>query len=218
MFDNHISVLLEGTLKKAKSNYAELLLDDLLQKGFGGEEFNPLFYVSSSPWNLYDLLTDFFEINEIPEGPVILKDYGFTHKKIFTESHLIHKPKAIRNILNTYPKLPFILIGDSGQHDPEIYAGIAKEFPGRIKAIYIRDVTAGERDTEVAAIARDAGTEMLPVPDTLTAARHAEERGLVAPGTSDAIALIAAGASDTSDPALEEVIEQEAVKEVSAER
>lgn len=38
VFDNHISVLLEGTLKKAKSNYAELLLDDLLQKGFGGDE------------------------------------------------------------------------------------------------------------------------------------------------------------------------------------
>jgi phosphatidate phosphatase APP1 len=149
-----------------------------------GAEENPIFYVSSSPWNLYDLLVDFLEINKIPKGPLFLKDYGFTHNKLFTESHGVHKPKQIRNILNAYPHLNFILIGDSGQHDPEIYAEVIKEFPGRILASYIRDVSVDERDIEVKNISDGIlhhKVEMILAENSYSAAEHAASKGFINP-------------------------------------
>ncbi|HEX8517862.1 MAG TPA: phosphatase domain-containing protein [Bacteroidia bacterium] len=153
-----------------------------LQKGLSGAEENPIFYVSSSPWNLYDLLVDFLELNKIPKGPLFLKDYGFTHNKLFTESHGVHKPKQIRNILNAYPEMNFILIGDSGQHDPEIYAEVIKEFPGRILASYIRDVSVEERDIEVRKISEGIlhhKVEMVLAENSYTAAEHAAAKGFI---------------------------------------
>jgi phosphatidate phosphatase APP1 len=155
-----------------------------LQSGRSGAEQNPVFYVSSSPWNLYDMLVDFLEINKIPKGPLFLKDYGFSHGKLFSESHALHKPKQIRNILNAYPHLKFILIGDSGQHDPEIYAEIIKEFPGRILVSYIRDVSLGERDIQVRTIAdslSDHRVEMILAENSYTAAEHAAKNGFISP-------------------------------------
>lgn len=156
-----------------------------LQQGVSGTEENPVFYVSSSPWNLYDLLVDFLEINNIPKGPLFLKDYGFTHNKLFTESHGVHKPRQIRNILKAYPHLNFILIGDSGQHDPEIYAEVIKEFPGRILAAYIRDVSLDERDLEVKQISegiRQHNVEMILAQNSFSAAEHAAAKGFIHPG------------------------------------
>ena len=95
-------------------------------------------------------------------------------------------------LLDTYEDLPFVLIGDSGEEDPEIYLQTIREHPGRIKAVYIRDVTPGERDAEVMAMADEArklGTEMVAVPDTTAAAEHAASIGLIAP---DAIATVRA--------------------------
>lgn len=142
-----------------------------LQKGMG-EEFNPIFYVSSSPWNLYDLLEDFLDVHGVPAGPLFLKDWSPTAVR----GHEKHKLGVIRTLLSTYPELPFVLVGDSGERDPEIYRTVVREHPGRIRAIYIRDVTTGERDAAVHAIAREvrsSGVEMLLVPDTAAAAEHA---------------------------------------------
>ncbi len=112
-----------------------------LQKGVSGKENNPIFYVSSSPWNLYDMLDEFLNLRHIPPGPLMLRDWGITNDEVLPTKHGPHKFKAIRQILNTYPELPFILIGDSGQEDTTIYATIAEEYPNRILAIYIRDVS-----------------------------------------------------------------------------
>jgi phosphatidate phosphatase APP1 len=153
-----------------------------LQGGISGENFNPFFYVSSSPWNLYDLLLDFIKVNDIPSGPLLLKDYGFTHNKIVSESHGIHKPKMIRNILNTYPDLKFILIGDSGQKDPEIYLEAVEEFPERILAIYIRDVSAKKRDDHIGTIVEKLkayNVEMILCEDTSVAIEHAGIKGFI---------------------------------------
>lgn len=161
-----------------------------LQKGVSGSEENPVFYVSSSPWNLYDLLVKFMELNKLPKGPLFLKDYGFTNDKLFTESHGLHKPKQIRNILNAYPGLNFILIGDSGQHDPEIYAEIIREFPGRILACYIRDVSVEERDLEVKKIAEGIfkdKVEMVLAENSYSAAEHAASKGFIDPRMLPAI-------------------------------
>ncbi|MDF2438222.1 MAG: hypothetical protein K0Q95_2598 [Bacteroidota bacterium] len=182
-----------------------------LQKGLTGAEENPIFYVSSSPWNLYDLLVDFLELNKIPKGPLFLKDYGFTHNKLFTESHGIHKPRQIRNILNAYPHLNFILIGDSGQHDPEIYAEVIKEFPGRILASYIRDVSLDERDIEVKLISEGLlqhKVEMILAENSYSAAEHAASKGYINP---ESLPIIKAEkkADEASPSSLEKIIEDE---------
>lgn len=162
-----------------------------LQRGTTEAEFNPIFYVSSGPWNLYDLLTEFMELNGIPLGPILLQDYGLAEKQLISASHRDHKLAQIRKILETYPHLPFVLIGDSGQHDPEIYRKVLEEVPTRIRAIYIRDVSADTRDAEIrklAAEARQHGGELLLVQNSLEAAKNAVEKGLIAATTLPEIA------------------------------
>jgi phosphatidate phosphatase APP1 len=184
-----------------------------LQKGFSGAEENPIFYVSSSPWNLYDLLVDFLEINKVPKGPLFLKDYGFTHNKLFTEPHNVHKQKQIRNILNAYPDLKFILIGDSGQHDPEIYSEVIKEFPDRILACYIRDVSLDERDLEVQKISEGIAhhkVEMVLAENSYSAAEHAASKGFIQEGM---LAMIKAQKkADDEMGIVEKLVEEEVSK------
>ena len=94
------------------------------------------------------------------------------------------------NILNTYHGLKFILIGDSGQRDAEIYSEIVKEFPGRIAAIYIRDVSKRKKGTRVKKIGEGleaSGVEMLLVKDTEEAASHAISKGFIAPDSFENI-------------------------------
>ncbi len=155
-----------------------------LQKGRDRNSFNPLFYVSSSSWNLYDLLVDFCEYQGIPRGPFMLRGSRLDQFTFFASIHKEHKMAKIRQILTTYCDLRFVLIGDSGQKDAEIYSQVVKEYPGRILAVYIRDVSNEERDAAVEAIAnavRQSGVEMLLVRNTAEAARHARMRRFIAP-------------------------------------
>lgn len=108
----------------------------------------PIFYVSSSDWSLYDLIRDFLRYRNIPVGPTLLKDKHINLKNVWKSgggSH-DHKLEKIRNIFSIYPKMKFFLIGDSGQHDPEIYAKIIQEYPNRVKAVFIRLVGELEAD------------------------------------------------------------------------
>jgi phosphatidate phosphatase APP1 len=107
-----------------------------LQLGPDGKGLNPLFYVSSSPWNLYDFLIDFLAVNDIPHGPLILRDTGVEKDKLFAKDHRSHKYGEIERILKTYPKLSFILIGDSGQKDPVIYHEVVISRTGSWLFIY----------------------------------------------------------------------------------
>lgn len=154
-----------------------------LEAGAGGAEGNPLFYVSSSPWNLYDFLVEFMAHNGLPEAPLFLSDYGLDREKLIKQRHAEHKLAAIAEIAATYPALPLLLIGDSGQRDPEIYLAAARAHPGRVMAIYIRHVSHERRASEVAALIAEAhalGVPMLLAPDTAAVAEDAIRRGLVA--------------------------------------
>lgn len=145
-------------------------------------ETNPIFYVSSSPWNLYDLLHDFMEINGIPHGPMFLQDWGIDEATLILDSHTDHKLEQIQTLVDYYPELKFILIGDSGQHDPEIYLRVIQLHPGRILAAFIRDVTPDRRDRGVAKIieaSKAAGVEMLYVRDSAEAMEHARRMGFL---------------------------------------
>ncbi|RYZ46802.1 MAG: DUF2183 domain-containing protein, partial [Chitinophagaceae bacterium] len=153
-----------------------------LQKGRNGKRNNPFFYVSSSPWNTYDLLKDFLDLNEIPAGPLLLRDIGFGGNTALRGGHMGHKFKEIKQILEAYPNLNFVLIGDSGQEDPKIYQEVVRQFPGRVLAIYIRDVQLPDREKiamEVSKSLLEASVEMVIVDNTVEAAEHAAEKGLI---------------------------------------
>lgn len=161
-----------------------------LKLGQSRENDNPFFYVSSSPWNLYDLIHDFIDLNEIPDGPLLLRDYGIDESKFMMTSHSEHKRKEIENIFKVYPNMKFVLIGDSGQEDALIYYNIAKDYPEKILAVYIRDAKAEEQEVRVKGIIRramDEGINMHLVNDSLAAAHHAVQASLIHPDMLPAI-------------------------------
>ena len=161
-----------------------------LMYGRTGRPDNPFFYVSSSPWNLYDVLDEFMALHDMPPGPLLLRDFTISTPKTtpppgVTGSaaiHFAHKLHEIDDLLTTYPQLPFVLLGDSGQEDARIYREVVRRHPGRIRAIYIRDVQVAERSALVGPISEELGRENVPmllVPDYATAAAHAAGLGLV---------------------------------------
>ncbi len=101
----------------------------------------PVFYVSSSPWNLFSYLVTFKRERGLPLGPIMLRDWGFNRETLGKEGHGSHKLEAIRRILTTFPHLHFALIGDDTQKDLMAFGDIAAAFPGRIAAVFIRSVS-----------------------------------------------------------------------------
>ncbi len=146
------------------------------------QENNPFFYVSSSEWNLYDLLEDFFTINKIPKGIFLLRTLTYSIYKFWKSgggSHE-HKYDKIKSLMNFYPSSKFILIGDSGQHDPSIYSRLAVEFPGRVEAIYIRRIRSKsyvENEENLYKKLAKVNTTYLEVKETQEAAHHATKQG-----------------------------------------
>jgi phosphatidate phosphatase APP1 len=182
-----------------------------LQKGAGGAENNPIFYVSSSPWNLYGFLLEFFKKHEIPFGPLFLKDFG-SHTIFSGGEHQTHKLENIAHILETFAHLPFVLIGDSGEQDPEIYRQIVEKYPNRIRAVYIRDVNPNPE--RVAAIDKlileitEIGSQLVFAPDSEFAARHAVAEGLI---TADELENIRVEKKiDEAAPTVSEILSEEA--------
>ena len=146
---------------------------------------NPIFYVSSSPWNLYDLLEDFMELNGIPFGPIYLRDLGTDPGKFLKTAGHGHKLERAIHLIERFPDLRWVLLGDSGQADAELYAEAARTYGNRIAAIYIRDVDPdadSSRDTGVDGhIEHVAGTgvPMLRVANSAAIVRHAAGLGLL---------------------------------------
>ena len=176
---------------------------------------NPIFYVSSSPWNLYDLLEDFMDLNGIPFGPIHLRDIGTdTGKFIKTPGHA-HKLERAIQLIERFPRLRWVLLGDSGQADAELYAEAARMFRDRIAAIYIRDVDPdadSPRDLSVDGYihrVEGTGVPMLRVADSAAIARHAASLGLVDGATIAAVD--AEVARDRARPTLGEAALAEAV-------
>jgi phosphatidate phosphatase APP1 len=179
-----------------------------------------MFYVSNGLWNLYDLLEDFFRLNRIPGGPVLLlRNWGVYRDELLPTRQREHKLGLIRSILETYPELPFILIGDSSEADPEVYHSVVHQYGDRILAVYIRNISRDpDRSEAIQALAGeilDAGSELVLADDSLSMARHAARNGWI---LEDALCEIAAeqsqesgiSASADGEPAAEE--ESDAVR------
>jgi phosphatidate phosphatase APP1 len=155
-----------------------------LQRGVTGGEENPIFYVSNSAWNLYTVLLEFLNLQKIPLGPLLLRDFG--DHLLFSKQPESHKKSNIKMILDSFPHLPFVLIGDSGERDPEIYRDVVKEYPDRIRSIYIRSIN--QQPSRLAAIdklieeVRHTGSQLVLTPDSEFAAAHAAAEGLISTG------------------------------------
>lgn len=144
------------------------------------KERNPIFYVSSSPWNFFDLLWQFLDYRRIPLGPLFLRNWGADLLK----GHGGYKHGVIERLFQKFPTLPFVLVGDSGEKDPEIYTEIVRKHPSRVLAVYIRDVTEAHRDEGVSKLrqeAKQAGVDLVLASDSLNAAGHAMSLGLITP-------------------------------------
>lgn len=153
-----------------------------LVDGPTGDEGNPVFYISSSPWNVHDVLTEFLDAQGIPLGPLLLRDWDVSRSLV---KHSGHKAQRIREVFDAYPRMQFILVGDTSQEDPEIYAEAVREHPGRVLAIYIRDVAATDvRRRAVATLAsaiEPEGISLILAPETLIIAQHAAAKGWIDP-------------------------------------
>jgi phosphatidate phosphatase APP1 len=158
-----------------------------LHRGCGGDEANAMLYVSRAPWGIYELLEEFFRRHEIPVGPILfLREWGIGWRHPVPRRARDHKRVLIEAMMALYADMPFVLIGDSGQHDPELYARLAADTGGRVRAVYIRDVAARgkERAAEVAALAatlKRSGAHLVLARDSLAIAEDAARLGLIAP-------------------------------------
>lgn len=173
-----VNSLMKHSSKRRPIEGAQLLYD-LLSKGKSDKNINPFFYLSNSPWNLYDYLQAFLQKFSFPQGVLLLRDMGFplTRKPSFTEGN---KYKRIVHILETYPSLNFILIGGAAEQDANIYLAIARQFAGRILSIYIRAVDSESKTQQAAKIA-DANKDinLVLVKETAHAIEHARLCGYI---------------------------------------
>lgn len=151
----------------------------MLHRGKTGKETNPIFYVSHSPWNMYRYLEFFLKKNDFPKGPILLREFSsFLNRKDRSEKP--QKQHEINNILKTYPDLKLILIGDSGEHDADIYLEIAEANPDRILAIYLRSVKHKKKMLRVKGLYENyKTTPALLVESSKQAIEHARENGFI---------------------------------------
>ncbi|MBK8001964.1 MAG: App1 family protein [Verrucomicrobia bacterium] len=111
------------------------------------EEHGAVFhYVSASPWQLYLPLSEFVRSNGFPAGTFHMKDFRLKDRTAaaMLASPEKYKPGVIEPLLRQFPRRQFVLVGDSGEKDPEIYAQLARRFPKQVRAVFIRDVTGEE--------------------------------------------------------------------------
>lgn len=144
----------------------------------------PVFYVSTSPWNLHEVLLEFIALRRFPLGPLLLTDWGPSRSGIFRIGAQEHKIGLVERMLAEHPQLGLVLVGDSGQLDPEIYAAITRRHPDRIHAVYIRRTRPAlpgrlaAVDALAAAVTAE-GVPMLAVDDSSQIAAHAAAIGLL---------------------------------------
>ncbi|WP_230937072.1 App1 family protein [Psychroserpens luteolus] len=149
-----------------------------LHRGTSGNDANPIFYVSHSPWNLYRYLDFFLKQHTFPKGPILLRSFKDIFKKKSGDQP--QKQIEIINILKAYPKLKFILIGDSGEHDADIYIEIAKTYPSQVAAIYLRSVKHKKKMLRVKSLFENyTQTPVLLVESSAQAIEHAKQNGFI---------------------------------------
>jgi phosphatidate phosphatase APP1 len=104
----------------------------------------PYVYLSTGAWNVAPVLDQFLHRHAYPPGPLLMTDWGPTPDAWF-RSGREHKRREIARLLDDFPGIRWLLIGDDGQHDPEIYAEAAERSPERVRAVVIRELSPAEQ-------------------------------------------------------------------------
>ena len=110
--------------------------------------------VSASPWQMYTILHQFFEASGFPQTAYYMKDFRLKDSDFF---NLFEKPEeykynTIEPILNEWKKVKFILVGDSGEKDPEAYARLALKYQNQVSQIFIRIAYEENLDDRIAKV------------------------------------------------------------------
>jgi phosphatidate phosphatase APP1 len=104
---------------------------------------SPVVYLSTGAWNVAPTLTRFLSRNLYPAGSLLLTDWGPTHDRLF-RSGKQHKRENLARLATEFPRLKWLLIGDDGQHDEELYGEFARAHPGNVAAVCIRQLSPGQ--------------------------------------------------------------------------
>ncbi|WP_459557901.1 phosphatase domain-containing protein [Lacunimicrobium album] len=103
-------------------------------------------YVSASPWQMFAPLAEFLATEGFPVGSIHLRKFGLkdvTFLKKFSPSYK-QKRKIIDALIVRFPHRRFIMIGDSGEHDSEMYASLCVKYKTRISKVFIRNVAGAD--------------------------------------------------------------------------
>ena len=103
----------------------------------------PFVYLSTGAWNAAPALTRFLSRNLYPAGSLLLTDWGPTHDRFF-RSGAEHKKAQLAQLARDFPSIQWLLVGDDGQHDEEIYGEFATAHPDAVRAVAIRQLSAQE--------------------------------------------------------------------------
>lgn len=103
----------------------------------------PVIYLSTGPWNAAPTLARFIARNLYPSGALLLTDWGLTHDRWF-RSGQEHKRRNLDLLAKEFPKMRWLLFGDNGQHDEQIYSDFARAHGDRVAAIGIRQLSTSE--------------------------------------------------------------------------
>lgn len=160
-----------------------------IEAGVPGDGRSPFFYLSTGPWSLYSMLTEFLSVRGFPTGPLFLTDWG-PQERYITRSGTQHKQQTLARLAAQYPEARFVLIGDSGQRDPYTYAEFAREHPDQVAAIIIVDVGLAEQAEQVQEQSELAVAEGLPfhfVADSREAAVKLADLGIIEANAVEAV-------------------------------
>ena len=152
-------------------------------------------YVSNSPWQLYPVLTAFFAMAGFPAGSFHLKQYSGMFQGIF-EPVAERKKSTLEKIMRDFPDRRFLLVGDSGEADLEVYTDVVLENPGRILGVFIRDVTTSPKKDFFDSTMGPLGGERLPKKDVSSGPS----------GSNNHITKISMPMEDHNDPHLKATI------------
>ncbi len=103
----------------------------------------PFVYLSTGAWNVAPTLTRFLSRNLYPAGPLLLTDWGPTADRWF-RSGRAHKRTQLRRLAEEFPNVRWLLMGDDGQHDPDLYGEFVTVHPDNVAAVGIRQLGPGE--------------------------------------------------------------------------
>ena len=144
----------------------------------------PVVYLSTGAWNVAPALGRFLAAHRFPAGPLLLTDWGPTNTGIFRSGQQ-HKHDNLRDLIDAFPHVRWLLIGDDGQHDPTIYARLAKEFPDHVSAVVLRQLSPGEHVLSHGAFEAEyfgnGGSEVIAGHDGRELAAQLAERGIIPP-------------------------------------